>query len=161
MRKDVLMSSKVFSEFEAYIHRHYLDILKISPVESVTPFEVENTLTDKSEFLFIAKCSPYLYDPVKSRDIKTPTNVKFTMYVENTNLIIRFDLLGMILESEIKAHQAPNFLSILLFQEFITLVITDSDTNRLIWFTNSIPFRTIRFHYKEIFELYGVIKKTK
>lgn len=150
------MSTEVLFKFQAYIQQHFLDVLQASPIESTTPFQIENALTGTSEFLFISKCSPYMYEPVKNRNIYEATNVKFSMYIEENNLIIRFDLLDMMLESEIQADKVKSFLSILLHQETITLAIVDSKQYNLIWLTNTIPFRTIRFHYKEIFEQFGV-----
>lgn len=150
------MSKEVLSQFTAYIQQNYSGILSISPVNSTTPFEVQNMITGKSEFLFLSKCSPDLYEPVKGRDISAPTNIQFKMYNEGDNLIVAFELLGMILESEIPASGAKAFLSILFQQEKITFAIVDANTYQVIWLTNTIPFRTIRFHYKEVFEKYGV-----
>jgi hypothetical protein len=152
------MSQQILSQFESYIHQHYAGILSISPVNSTTPFKVQNTLSGKSEFLFISKCTPDLYAPLKGRDIQEHTNIKFTMYTERENLIVKFELLNDIIhESEIPKDGAKAFLSILLHQEFITLAVVDSQTYKLIWLTNNISFRTIRFHYKEIFERFGVL----
>lgn len=150
-------SKQVLSQFEFHIHQFYMPLLRKSPMESVTPVEVENALTGKSEFLFLAKCSPFLYASVKGRDIEERTNIRFTMYNEGDNLIIRFDILDMMLESEIPAQKAKEFLSILLHQEYITIAVLDGNTYKVIWLTNQIPFKTIRFNYKEVFERYGVI----
>lgn len=150
-------SKQVLSQFESHIHKDYMPLLRISPMESVTPVEVENVLTGKSEFLFLAKCSPYVYAPVKGRDIEKRTNIKFTMYNEGDDLIIRFDILDMMLESAIPAHKVKEFLSILLHQEYITIAVLDGNNYKVIWLTNQIPFRTIRFNYKEVFERYGVL----
>ena len=159
VQEDIPMSKskQVLSQFESHIHKEYLSLLRMSPMESLTPVEVENLLNGKSEFLFLAKCSPYVYAPVKGRDIERKTDIKFTMYNEDDNLIIRFDILDMMLESAIPAHKIKEFLSILLHQEYITVAVLDGNAYRLIWMTNQIPFRTIRFHYKEVFERYGVI----
>lgn len=151
------MNSQALKQFDAYIRQNYSGILSISPVNSTTPFEVEHALTGAKEFLFIAKCDAYTYKPLKGRDIGKPLDIKFTLYNEGNNLIVRFDLLDIFLESEIPASGAKKFLSILLHQETITLVVVDSNTYQTIWLTNTIPFRKIRFHYKEIFEKYDVI----
>lgn len=152
------MTLQALKEFETYIKQHYSDVLRISPGNSTTPFEVENMLTGKSEFLFISKCDPYVYEPLKNRDIQEKVNITLTMYVEGNNLIIRFELLDIILETEINGGQAKGFLSTLIHQEIITLVVVDAKTHNVIWLTNTIPFQTIRFHYKEIFEKYGVFE---
>lgn len=151
------MNSRIMSQLQSHIQQEFLSTLQVSPMESTVPFVVENTITGQEELVFVSKCSPHLYAPVKGRDIFQPTKVHFTMYNEGKNLIVRFELLDIVLESEILHQQAKSFLSILLHQDKITLYIIDGHTYQLIWLTNSLPFKTIRFHYKEIFEMYDVI----
>jgi hypothetical protein len=150
------MNSDILSQFQSFIHQHFLDALEISPINSTTPFEIGNALTGQKEFLFISNLTPFLYAPVKGRDIHEKVNLQFSMYNEGEDLILRFEMFDMILESEIRSYQAKEFLSVLLHQEKINLAIVDTNTYELIWI-HTIPFRTIRFHYKEIFELYQVI----
>ncbi|PLS19231.1 hypothetical protein CVD28_02135 [Bacillus sp. M6-12] len=151
------MKPEYISQFEAFIHEHFLDALKVSPVNSTTPFEVGDSRNGERQFIFVSKCSPFMYEPVKGRSMKERTSVEFTMYNEGKNLILRFEVLDMILETEILSHQAHRFLSTLIHQDKITLVIIDANQYDIVWMTNTIPFRTIRFHYKEIFEMYNVI----
>lgn len=145
------------TQYEAFIHEHFLDVLKVSPVNSTTPFEIGDMRNDKTEFIFVSKCSPFMCEPVKGKSMEEKTPVKFTMYNEGKNLIIRFEVLDIILETEILSHQAHSFLSTLIHQEKLTLVIMDANQYDIVWMTNTIPFRTIRFHYKEIFEMYKVL----
>lgn len=151
------MNPKLLSEFESHIHHHFLSILKMSPIESMTPFEMVDATTGKSEFIFIAKCSPYLYAPVKKRSIDKKTKLDCTLYNEGNDMIIRFEFLTMMLESSIPADGARAFLSVLLEQESITLVVVDADSYKVIWLTNTISLKDIPPHSKEIFKRYNLL----
>lgn len=151
------MKHPAVQQLQSYIQEHFLHALNMSPVDSLTPFEIGNALTGHSEFLFLSKSSPSMYAPVKGRGIQEKTACQVTMYHEGKSLILRFEVLGMIMETEIVESKIKNFLSILLHQETITLVVLDAKTYEVVWLTNTINFRMIRFHYKEIFEMHGVI----
>lgn len=151
-----MSSQNVLNQFEQYVKTHFSGILSISPKNSLTPFEIANTITNQTEFLFIANCTPDVYEPLEGRDIRLKTNINLTMYNENNSLIVRFDILDLFLESEIVNENIKRFLHILKEQEYITLVVVDSETLEVIWVTNMIPFKSVRSQYQEIFNLYSV-----
>lgn len=135
---------------------HFYDILRISPENSLTPFEIENLITGESEFLFIANCTPSVYESLKGRNITQPTKLDFTLYNEGDNLIVRFDILDIYLESEILSDKVRTFLSILKNQDYLTLVVVDSRTYEVIWLTNTIPFKSVRKRYEEVLNKFAI-----
>lgn len=150
------MTTTPLKMFERFIHTNFIDVLHISPMDSLTPFQVGSPEDGQNEFIFIGKLSPYIYEPFKGRSLNEQVPIKMAMYKEGANLIVHFDTLGVQLETEIRAEVIRPFLSILAQQEKITLAILDGYTYNLMWLTNTIPFGKIRHHYKEIFEEYGI-----
>lgn len=150
------MTTKSLKMFERFIHTNFIDVLRISPMDSLTPFQVGDGDGEQEEFLFIGKLSPYIYEPFKGRSLNEQIPIKMAMYNEGDNLIIHFDMLDVQLETEIRAELIEKFLPILYQQEKITLAILDGYAYNLVWLTNTIPFGKIRHHYQEIFDKYGV-----
>lgn len=139
---------------ETFINQYFLDVLRISPMNSLTPFEIENFINGNKEFLFVAKLSPYMYEPFLSPQAKGQTQIQIGMYFENENLIIRFVLFDVILESEIRKEKISQFLSVFKHQQIITLAILDGNTYDLIWGTNKIDISKSKENFKPIFEAY-------
>lgn len=157
MKRGAFMSLKAFATLEYFINQHFTDLLQISPDNSLTPIALENHVTKQQEIFFLAKLTPYVYEPVKGRNIQKPTKVQLAMYLENDDLVIRFEILDMNLETLIPKEKVHGLLSVLLHQKFITISIVDAKTHRLIWFTNNISFQSVRFFYEDIFKKFGVI----
>jgi hypothetical protein len=150
------MSGNARLVFEKFIHSNFKEALNISPDDSLTPFQVGNIFNGEEEFLFVAKCTPFIYKSLKGRRLEQETRIQMSMYNEDKKLIIRFELLDITLETEIREEQIKGFLSVLYNQEKITLAVVDASTYKLIWVTNTIPFKAIRTQYQEVFDKYGV-----
>lgn len=150
------MTTKSLKMFERFIHANFIDVLRISPMDSLTPFQVGEQVGEQEEFIFIGKLSPYIYEPFKGRSLSESIPIEMAMYNEGDNLIVHFDTLGVQLETEIRAEVIRPFLSTLAQQEKITIAILDGYTYDLVWLTNTIPFRAIRHHFQEIFEGNGI-----
>lgn len=150
------MTTKSLEIFERFLHTNFLDVLHISPIDSLTPFQVGNEEGGQEEFLFIGKLSPYVYEPFKGRSLNDHIPIKMAMYIENDSLIIQFDILDVLLETEIRPELIQKFLPILYQQEKITVAIVDGYNYKLVWLTNTIPFGEMRHHYQEVFDRYGI-----
>lgn len=133
-----MKSEQVLKVFETLIHQHFLEVLEVSPVESLTPFRMEDSRNGKEEFIFVAKCTPAIYAPVKNRDVMMQTPIDISVYIEGTSLIIRFDFLSIVLESEITQAMIPSFLSTMMQSNKTTLAIVDANSYKLVWVTNTI-----------------------
>lgn len=150
------MDTLVLERFESFIKEHFQEVLQVSPMDSLTPFRVGNTENTREEFIFIAKLSPYMYEPFKGRNIRDPLSYEMLMYHEDETLIVGFKMLGVLTETEIRPELISEFLTVLYSQEKITIAVVDGDTYRLVWLTNTIPFGEMRSQYQKIFTQYGI-----
>lgn len=140
------------SIMESVIHRNYLHILEMSPVESLTPVKTRDNLNDIDTFLFIAKLSPNIYEPLKNFKLDGMMEIKQSAYKEGTSVIYRLEFLSMILESEIIAKNLKDFTTTLKQNKYIYIAVVDADTYEVIWFTNKFPASTINILVEQVIE---------
>lgn len=138
--------SEVLSTMESFILENYSDILEISPVESLTPYKVQDIRDGKESFIFVAKCSPFIYEPFKGRELGSTSDIKISTYKEGTSLILRFEIFDVILETEIIANNLEDFTNMLKQSDKTTLAVMDANTYKMIWLTNTISTKSILFH---------------
>jgi hypothetical protein len=146
----------VIKMLESTIKRLFIEELTISPVNSMTPFEV--TADGKDEFYFIIKADPYIAEPFVENTSDT-FHFQFSMYEEGTSLIVRIECFDDVrMESEIERKVIVPFLKTLYDQEVITFIVIDHITSNIIWANNKFDFSSVRDQFAHFFRKYGIIK---
>lgn len=127
-----------------------------APVNSMTPFVVIRP-DDRESYIFVAKCERWIYEPLLEKSIADRVKTRVKTYTEGTSLIFGFDIEPDIsLESEIPKDKIEGFLKRLKEEEYLTIVVMDHITLRIIWMTNDIPFWKVKHKFNPLFEAFGV-----
>lgn len=139
-----------------FLKKYYGKAIQESLLNTLTPYEVERP-DGTIDLIFVAKCDSSIHEPVSSKGRDSNAHMSIHMYTEASNLIFGFTIDNDIkLESEISDELSERFLSVLKKQDTLTLVVWDSETDNIVWVTNTFPFSQVKDQFNLAFEHYGV-----
>lgn len=158
-------------QLERFVQTNFREVLHIAKTNILAPVPI--TLNGNPEIMFLVKASKELYRPFELLDIKTiKYRASFSLHANDLLLVLQIyeiqpketasdDIKEELqrlydkpihLECVFPAHVLHDAVNIMKKQEYITLVIVDSVSYKMIWATNTIPLDPIRENHPWLFE---------